>query len=152
MVLKFIDFNDGLVRQVGYAAVTYRLPIECHTDNIFTYDGVIVSASNPMFTFGGGLDYHIAQRYPQECLQKHQHAMQGNNKNERIGNVIFTITVNKYLKATKQLVDRSIRFSLKNTKPEETLLLSGLGTGIGGLSESIFIELLIKNLQEVYDR
>jgi hypothetical protein len=131
MRLKFVDLNDQLVSKVR------ELGIEAHQGDIFQYEGVIVSASNPRFTFGGGLDKLISLHFPDECA-----LVDRGKGNQRIGNVIFTITVGRDYRASPELVEEAIRFAIDNTKEGETLLLSGLGTGIGGMSEKDFIKIL----------
>lgn len=132
----FIDKNKRLVNKVKKALDTSK--IEVKYGDIFAEDGVIVTASNPDFTMGGGLDALIARKYPKECKQ----AQKTPGKNKRIGNVIFTITVDKKLNSNSKLVMKALRFAKKNQKKGETLLISGLGTGIGGLSYKNFIECL----------
>lgn len=106
---------------------------------------VLVSASNPIFTFGGGLDRELAYNFPFYCELKKKTVFKGN---ERIGNVCFTITVDERLESNKELVREAIRFSIKNTSDNETLCISGLGTGIGRLSEKDFVEMLIEEIGE----
>jgi hypothetical protein len=40
------------------------------------------------------------------------------------------------------LIRGSIRYALHSISHDETLLLSGLGTGIGGLDEDVFVRIL----------
>ncbi len=64
-------------------------------------------------------------------------------KNKRIEDIVFTITVNEELKATRELVKEALVFALKETREDETVLISGLGTGIGGLDEDDFVWLFL---------
>src|SRR3990172_8986944 len=111
----FIDKNKELVAKVKKALKHFpeKITIEC--GDIFDYKGVVVSASNQDFIFGAGLDALIKKSYPKECAK----VVKG--KNQRIGDIIFTITVNKELKATRELVGNALSFAFKNTKDEETL-------------------------------
>ena len=146
MKIVFVDKNRSLVRKLRTAAKALPKKVvknlEIHKGDIFKYKGVIVSASNPDFTFGGSLDRLIAKKYKKECLEART-----TKGNKRIGNVIFTVTVDRELKATRFRVEKAIRFALANTKKRETVLISGLGTGIGGLKEETFVTLFIKSLQ-----
>lgn len=129
--IKFVDMNPSLV-----ALVARETGLEAICGDIFDHAGVIVSASNPDFTMGGGLDAAIKRHYPSECAAVRP------GFNQRIGNIIFTITVDRKYRATQQLVEKALKFAISNTRSDETLLLSGLGCGIGGLPFNEFIELL----------
>ena len=96
MKIKFVDLNKKLVDKVRKAIPHF----ECICDDIFNHEWVIVSASNPSFTFGGGLDALIAKKYPKECKEKQDKK----GWNERIGNIIFTISVDDKLKSNKVLI------------------------------------------------
>jgi len=133
MKLIFVDKNQSLVDKVKELWIC-----ECYCDNIFNYEWLIVSASNPRFTFGGWLDKLIAQKYIMECGAK---AWKGGG-NERIGGIIFTITVNDNIEATPLLVEQAIQFAIDNTNDGETLLLSGLWTWIWRLPEETFVNIL----------
>jgi len=146
MKIKFIDKNQSLVNKVRKATLHLPFRAEVLCDDIFNYEGVIVSASNPDFTMGAGLDALIAEKYPEEVKQ----ARKNPNKNQRIGNVIFTITVNEDLKATKSRVIKALKFALFNVKENETALISGLGTGIGGLDEDEFVWIFLKSICEKF--
>lgn len=132
MKLLFIDKNQSIVDKVK------ELWIEAHCDDIFKYEWVMVSASNPMFSFWGGLDRLIAEKYIMECWAK---AGKGWG-NERIGDIIFTITVWEDYKATPLLIEQAIQFALDNVNDDETILLSWLGTWIWGLPEDTFVNIL----------
>lgn len=141
MNIIFCDFNKSLCQKV----FDLQLPdLAVAYGDIFRFKGVIVSASNPQFTMGGGLDAIIAQKYPHETKIKQK--LGGGN--ERLGEVIFTITVNDHLEATPELVREALRFALDNVYADETLLLTGLGTGIGGMDEDKFIQLLKEAIYE----
>ncbi|MGE0126666.1 MAG: hypothetical protein AB7U82_01080 [Blastocatellales bacterium] len=138
-MIVFCDLSVNLIEK----ASAENLPnVVAVCGDIFSFTGVIVSASNPHWGFEGGLDGEIAKHYMKECAAKQEAYSLGNYENQRIGNVIFTITVRTDLKATPELVRRAVRFALDNHKPEEALLLSGLGCGIGGLDHDVFVEIL----------
>lgn len=137
MKIKFCDLNKSLVSKVSALGIE-----SVHADYFLeaykTPFSVLMTASNPMFTFGGGLDYHFTKHFPKICEYKR---MKG-GENERIANICFTITVNDELVATRESITKAIWFAIASTEPHETLVLSGVGTGIGGLSEDEFIEIL----------
>lgn len=136
--IVFIDKNKRLVNKVKKALGESKVQVK-HGD-IFAERGVIVSASNPNFTMGGGLDALIARKYPKECAE----ARNTPGKNKRIGDVIFTITVDNKLKSNIMLVRKALNFAKRNLKKNETLLVSGLGTGIGGLSYKAFANAFVE--------
>ena len=109
---------------------------------------VIVSASNPMFSFGGGFDLALRDNFPFYCYQKQKSLMQGN---ERIGNICFLVTVTREIIATEELIREAVRFAIENTKQGEILCLMGLGCGIGGFFEQSFVDIL-KEEYEKYDQ
>jgi hypothetical protein len=137
MRIKFIDLNLSLVNEVK------KLGIEAIHGDYFLESAktpcpVLMTASNPSFTFGGGLDYYFKKNYPFLCRYKQ---VKGGG-NERIGNICFIVSVNEDLTASKERVREAIRFGLDNTLEGETLCLSGIGTNIGGMSEDDFIKIL----------
>jgi len=134
MKIKFIDLNKWLVEKVREAIPHF----ECINDDIFNHEWVIVSASNPNFTFGWWLDALIAKKYPIECKEKQSKK----GWNERIGNIIFTITVDDSLKSNKVLIREALQSVMIYWRENETILLSWLGTAIGWLSEDDFIDVL----------
>jgi hypothetical protein len=136
-MIKFIDYNKSLVEKVR------KLNIEAVCGDYFfesykTPRPVLMTASNPHFTFGGGLGYHFTKHFPELCKYKQIKC----GENERIGNICFAITVDENLKATKEMIKSALEFSIPSTCEHETLCFSGIGTGIGGLSEDEFISVL----------
>ena len=134
MKIKFCDLNKWLVKKVRKAIPHF----ECIHWDIFEQKWVIVSASNPLFTFWGGLDVLIANKYPSECKEKQSKK----GWNERIGNVIFTITVDDKIQSNKVLIREALTSIMMYWKEDETILLSWLGTAIWWLSEDDFIDVL----------
>ena len=136
---KFIivDLNPEVIshaKEAGYEAihgdyfsVAYQTPYS-----------VLMTASNPRFTFGGGIDYAFTQHFPK--LTEYKRIKGGDM--ERIGNIVFSITVDNTLKATPEQVKKAIDYALEHTLEGETLLISGCGTGIGGMSVQDFISCL----------
>lgn len=136
-MIKFCDLNHSLVEKVkalGTKAVTGDYFMEvCRTER-----PVMMTASNPSWTFGGGIDRLFDDYYPHLVSVK---KMRGDGM-ERIGNICFCITVDSSLKATKEQIKKALAFAISSTHESETLLVSGVGTGIGGLSEDDFIGVL----------
>lgn len=141
MKIIFIDKNKKLVAKVKKAVKYFPIKIDCIEGDIFKQKGVVVSASNPSFSMGGGLDAAIKKHYPIECTNV--------KKQGQVNNVMFTITVGDDFKATRDLVDSALSFAMNEKNhmtPNQTMLISGLGTGIGGLDEDDFVWLFLKNL------
>lgn len=143
MNLIFIDNRASIVEKVAKTGIR-----AIHGD-YFNLSAkiprhVLCTASNPSFTFGGGIDRHFIENFPHYCETKQ---LKGGG-NERIGNICFTISVSSRLDSNESLVRAAIRFAIENTDPTETLCLSAIGTGIGHLNEDRFVEVL----KEEYDR
>jgi len=142
-MLKFIDLNLSLVNKVNELGIE-SVCADYFVESAKTQKPVLMTASNPNFTFGGGLDYYFKKNYPFLCHFKQ--AKGGGN--ERIGNICFIISVDENLKGNKELVKEAIHFGLNNTLGEETLCLSGIGTNIGGMTEDEFIDILKEALND----
>lgn len=104
---------------------------------------VLCTTSNPSFTFGGGIDRFFYEKFPHYCETKQ---LKGGG-NERIGNICFTISVSSIIKANDELVRNAIRFAIDNTDETETLILSGIGTGVRLLNEDKFVEILAEEIK-----
>jgi hypothetical protein len=125
--IKFVDRNYSLVKKVA------ELGIEAVHEDYFrearnTKNAVLMTASNPLWSFGGGIDAGFKENFPHLVDIK----MDKGGDNERIGNICFTQTVGHDYKATKEIIKKALEFAIENTKKDETLLISGLGCGIGG--------------------
>ncbi len=133
--ILIVDLNRQLIqaaKKVGLNAIwgDYFQDIQSNE--------VLITASNPKWTFGGGIDAVFAQKYPGLVGEKQD---KGGGM-ERIKNVVFAITVDENYRATKEIVEKAVKFGLYTLKKKEVLRLSGLGTGIGGLSIEEFIDIL----------
>ncbi len=138
-MILFVDKNRDLVDEV------IILGIQALCDDYFqaaqkVKNPVLMTASNPLWTFGGGIDAEFRRRFPKIIEQK----MRRQEWMERKGNICFCVTVDSNLKATKQTVKKALQFALRKTKNDETLLIHGAGTGIGGLSIHEFIDVLLE--------
>jgi len=145
-MLIFCDLNHSLVEKVR------ALGIESYCDDYFRKSteipqAVLMTASNPQFSMGGGLDAKFAEYFPYYCQMKQ---MRGGG-NERLGNIVFAVTVGNDYRANKEMVTSAIKYALEATKEGETLVLSGVGTGIGAngnFTEDDFIDILRGLCQE----
>lgn len=146
MTIKFIDKNERLVKKVAKAVEYLPFKVQVSYGDIFRYEGVIVSASNPDFGMGVGLDALIAKKYPKEV-----ELVRITKKQQQIGDVMFVVTVDKDIKATRESVAKALKFALdkkNHLKKNQTMLVSGLGTGIGGLDEDDFVWLFLQAVCE----
>ena len=133
----FVDLNYNLVEKVR------ELGVEAYHDDYFRRSteipqAVLMTASNPQFSMGGGLDAKFAEYFPYYCQIKR---IRGRG-NERIGNIVFAVTVDNQFRASKEMVKSAIKYALEATQEGETLVLSGVGTGIGGMNGDDFVEIL----------
>lgn len=136
--IHFIDLNHELC-----VLVSNEVGIPVYAEDYFqhanhTHRPVLMTASNPHFSMGGGLDALFLKHYP--LIVQNKQAKGGGM--ERIQNIVFTVTVDNRFRATEETVEKAIRFAIENTHEGETLLLSGVGTGIGGLSIDSFVSVL----------
>ena len=93
----------------------------------------IVTASNPSFNAGGGLDLALSKAYPNEWRL----ARNGYLTN----NLLFVVSVNSDFRAYQGLIKLALMV-VKRESVSHDLILTGLGTGIGGLSQKVFVNLL----------
>jgi|CXWL01.1.fsa_nt_gi O-acetyl-ADP-ribose deacetylase (regulator of RNase III) len=138
--ILIVDLNPRIIEAASnagldfihadYFSIAYRTP-----------HSVLMTASNPNWTFGGGIDYDFTRHFPKLCEFKR---IVGGDM-ERIGNICFTITVDETLKATPEQVEKAIRFAHSTLLEGEKLLVHGAGTGIGGMSPEEFVR-IIKNI------
>jgi hypothetical protein len=136
--LIFVDLNKKLVDKVSKLGIK-----SINSDYFFTgyklERPVFMTASNPNFSMGGGIDFSFNQHFPELCRFK---MMRGNKEMERMSNIVFTITVDDDLQATAEMVKKAFEFAKSNTHESETLLIHGAGTGIGGLSHDEFLQVI----------
>jgi len=141
-MIIFCDLKKDLCHKVAKAIKDNSLKgIKVEQGDIMKKRGLIVSASNPSFTMAGGLDALIAKKYPKECERARKHP----NINQKINNVIFTVTVDNSLTADGDKIAYALGF-IKAYAKNNRVLLSGLGTGIGGMDEDTFVEILVAAL------
>lgn len=133
--LKVVDLNRALIQ------VVKRIGVGAKWGDYFADiqpNEVLMTASNPMWTFGGGIDALFMQNYPNTCRMKQVHG----GGMERVNNIVCAITVNEDYRATPEIITEAIKFALSTLKENETLRISGVGTGIGGLSIADFCAVL----------
>ena len=139
MKLTFCDKNKNLVKKVDTLFKKYKkneagLELKAVSQDIFKYQakngGLICSASNPDFNMAGGLDSLISKNFPEEVKMAKEFNM--------TDNLFFLITVDKNIKSSKEIIRRALAgvFAYR----DNNLILTGIGTAIGGLDESIFLE------------
>ncbi len=139
MKILVVDKNKELIKMVQDAIS--HLPytnISVKVGDIFAEEGVIVSASNPYFSCSGGLDFAIAARGHTPPKEPGRH-----------GSIIWAITVDENIVSSRELVHDALDFACSLVNPDETLLVSGLGTGIGGLSYQDFISALLEIIDKI---
>lgn len=137
MKIKFVDRNSDLVSKVAALGIQ-SVCADYFEEASRTPKAVLMTASNPQWTFGGGIDAAFHKHYPELVESK----MRRKEWMERRKNICFCVTVDSNLKANEGLVQRAIGFALRRTEPGETLLIHGAGTGIGGLSHERFLAAL----------
>lgn len=135
----FIDLNKELVDKVSKLGIK-AIHGDYFKESLKVKNAVLMTASNPFFSMGGGIDAKFKQYFPFYCEVKAWKPRQM----ERIGNIIFAITVDDKLNATPEMVEKALRFAIENTHKHEELIIMGCGTGIGGLDNGSFVEILKK--------
>jgi uncharacterized protein YjbI with pentapeptide repeats len=143
--LIFCDKNKSLVKKVDllfkeFKSNKWDLELEAIHWDIFEVQKnkwwKIVTASNPQFTFWWWLDAQIKMKFPNEII---------NNKEFEITENLFkVISVNLDIKCNKKILERALIWVLGYRSKQ--LIISWLGTSIGGLSEDDFLEVLKKVL------
>ena len=107
------------------------------TDDIFfdapRYNALIATASNPSFTMGGGLDLQIARRFPDDIAN----LWHGKVTEHLLG----IVSVNDELEATEEIIRFALQTIVRASKTRN-IVFTGIGTGIGGMENEKFIQLL----------
>lgn len=137
MKLLIVDTNNNLIeecKKAGYDAICGDYFLTANK----TQNHVLCTASNPQFTFGGGIDALFWDKFNGYC----QYKQTIGGDMQRIGNICFLITVSNNYRANKEIIKTAMQFARWNTNADETLLLSGIGIGIGGLFTKEYIECL----------
>jgi len=140
MELTFVDKNKSLVKKVKelFESVENKtsFTLDTYCWDVFEYkkkntDFKICTASNPSFSMGGGLDWAIKKKYPEEC----------NNLKEFVvtNNLFPLITVDSNIKTDRQIIRRCLA-GIFAYRYKYNLILTGIGTAIGWLYENILLE------------
>lgn len=137
MRIKIIDLNRALI-QAAKAEGLDAIWGDYFDEARNLPKAVLITASNPMWSFGGGIDWHFKNRFPDECKEKQERG----GGMERIGNIVFAVTVDENYKATPKIITKALKFGLSQLKEGEVLVVSGLGTGIGGLPVKEFCRIV----------
>jgi len=100
----------------------------------------ISTASNPNFTFGGGIDAILKERFN---LKKGEW-LEIQKGDDKIKNVVLNITVDNELITSKELIRKAYInfFNVAKNEGWETVAVCGFGSGIGSLPNSTVIEAL----------
>ena len=131
-MITLCDLNKSLIKKAKKLKGEIEFKAVC--GDIFEYQkkngGLIATASNPSFNMGGGLDGKIAKRFPEEVKQAKEFMY--------TDNLFFTVTVDNELKSSREIIKRALAgcYAYRSIN----IIISGFGTGIGGLDEDIFIE------------
>ncbi len=133
-MIIFADTNKELCDQVNELKLTNILVIN---DDVLKINKLlpmtrIVTASNPSFSAGGGLDFTLKKVFSHEWVAAKEGVL--------TQNLFFVVSVGDDFKATEELVRKAL-ISVKEESVYHTLILTGLGTGIGGLSCESFVGL-----------
>ncbi|HPO06177.1 MAG TPA: pentapeptide repeat-containing protein, partial [Candidatus Gracilibacteria bacterium] len=144
-MLRFCDTNTKLVKKVDKLFKKYDYQnryfgeLKAICGDIFEEQkqngGTICTASNPEFKMGGGLDFAIRQRFEIDNPKEFK----------KDGNLFYLITVDENYKSSEKIIQRALCGVFGFRK--YNLILTGIGTGIGGLSDNDFLELLEKILE-----
>ena len=141
--LIFCDLNKSLTKKVETLFKKYNcnnkwnLELQAINWDIFETQknlwGKIVTASNPMFTFGWWLDWLIKDKFPEEIKEAKEFTV--------TDNLFFTITVDKNIKATKEIVKRALIWIFVHSN-HYNLIFSWLWVSIWWLPIKDFILIL----------
>ena len=137
MTIVFCDTNKELCKKIK----ALNGDIKVFNKDVFKLkkqkeyeDYKIVTASNPSFSAGGGLDKSLKYAYPEQWGE----AKEFNYTRD----LFFVISVGDKFKTDEIIIKRCLAgvraYQYKN------LILTGIGTGIGGLNIDAFIDLFKK--------
>lgn len=103
----------------------------------------VVTCSNKWLSMGGGIDALIAKHYPDECRDAKDFIKdKGFISPFTFGKVVFALTVDDQLKADTEEIGKILSYIFKHfICRNEVYVFTGMGTGIGGLSNESFIKL-----------
>ncbi len=90
----------------------------------------IVTASNPDFNPAGGLDKLLAEKYEWEDCKEFLWTE----------DLFYVVSVDKHIQATKEIIQRAM-IGVWAYSDKYTMILTGIGTGIGGMSIDDFVRL-----------
>ncbi len=136
----FCDKNEKLVEEVKKLFKNEINNTHCELiisefDDIFKtkkkYNKAkIITASNPNFSMSGGLDLQLKNKYPEQCNNLREFGFEKD--------LFFTISVDENFKATEYWMIRAM-FGAYMCSRKNDIIISGLGTGIGGLGIEKFL-------------
>ena len=136
--IAFVDKNKSLCKKVEKLFEEYKhtpRELDVYCGDVFKYKKQhpsfrICTASNPDFTMGGWLDLAIAKNYPEEVKLLKEFWI--------TENLFGLVTVDRELKTNKLKIRRCLAgvYAYRYTID---VILTGIGTGIGELSEDDFL-------------
>jgi len=129
-----VDKNEKLI-----ARIKKEIPdLEAVVGDVFKeakkYNAYIATASNPSFSMEGGLDGEIAKRFPKEIKYIKEHCL--------TEHLFPIVSVDANLKSTKEILTRALVQVFYANYVDRPVVLTCIGTGIGGYHEDDFISLL----------
>jgi uncharacterized protein YjbI with pentapeptide repeats len=132
-MIYLVDKNKELIKETQKVLSGCDF-IKCEVGDVFKkakeYGAKIATASNPDFDMAGGLDLAIKQRFPEEC--------RGLSEFSFTEHLFVVVSVDRSRASSVNIIKRALAgvFAYHRTFD---IVLTGIGTGIGGLSIKDFI-------------
>lgn len=143
------DKNKELIEKIKLIKFTNRYHeivisdkddvLECKNDYP---NAKIVTASNPEFNPGGGLDKILFDKYKDEWGEAREFNW--------TDNLFFVVSCDKNIKATREIIQRAF-VGVSGYSHKFDMILTGIGTSIAGLDIDTFIELLIEFDKRIFN-
>jgi uncharacterized protein YjbI with pentapeptide repeats len=134
-----VDKNKELIEEIKKLDLksSFYDVVVSDEDNVFSVKkkyplARIVTASNPSFSAGGGLDFALKNAFPEQWEKAKEF--------HRTKDLLFVVSVNENLCSSKEIVQRAL-VGVSGYSYECDLIITGIGTGIGGLSIDNFCSL-----------
>ena len=101
MSIIFVDRNRELVDTIDALGLCITSASDYFQLAREVVNPVLMTASNPMWTFGGGIDAAFRREFPELVEKK----METGGDMDRLGNICFCVTVDGELNASRELVE-----------------------------------------------
>jgi len=137
-MLIFCDKNEKLISELK--EIKAVIDINYYCEDILNIkkkypNAKIATASNPSFIAGGGLDKILSAKYPEEWkLAK---------ESRFTNNLFFILSIDNNLKSNYKIIQRALALVFAYCKKKD-IILTGIGTGIGGLDIMEFTHIFIE--------